>query len=318
MFLLLVGNINAQDLYFSQSFLNPLYMNPAYAGTMKVPRFGVQHRNQWPSFNRAFITNYATFDTYIPKYKSGIGTIVYNDIQGDGVLTETQIDLVYSKEIRLGDELFMYGGMSAGVNMTSLNYQNLVFADGIDPYLGETGLSGETLPQSEQKLFPDFSAGVLIYNNKYYTGLAVHHLNKPNQSLFNDSTDYKERKYTFNFEMEIPFFKRDGVKKFVTFNPSVILQHQGGTTYISYGIYCNRKGLSAGAWIRNNNNGFTDTIFMLGFVGSRFKSAVTYDLNLTGLGFKSGGAFEISLSYLLKQPGYKNVPIFYRSPSEWE
>ena len=41
--------IQAQDAMFSQYYANPLYLNPAFAGTNVCPRLAFHFRDQWPS-----------------------------------------------------------------------------------------------------------------------------------------------------------------------------------------------------------------------------------------------------------------------------
>ena len=44
----------AQDPEFTQFYANPIYLNPAMAGTHGCPRLNLNHRNQWPSLSGAF------------------------------------------------------------------------------------------------------------------------------------------------------------------------------------------------------------------------------------------------------------------------
>ena len=40
-------NAFAQDPSFTQFYANPLYLNPAFAGTARCPRLNLNYRNQW-------------------------------------------------------------------------------------------------------------------------------------------------------------------------------------------------------------------------------------------------------------------------------
>ncbi|MDG1036239.1 MAG: type IX secretion system membrane protein PorP/SprF, partial [Crocinitomicaceae bacterium] len=40
---------NAQDPQFTQFYANPIYLNPAFAGSNVCPRFSMNYRNEWPS-----------------------------------------------------------------------------------------------------------------------------------------------------------------------------------------------------------------------------------------------------------------------------
>lgn len=57
---------------------------------------------------------------------------------------------------------------------------------------------------------------------------------------------------------------------------------------------------------------------MAGFVAKQLKTAITYDSNLQGVGLRSHGSVEISISFLLKDPGPKSLFPFYEIPGEWE
>jgi type IX secretion system PorP/SprF family membrane protein len=310
--------LRAQDAYFSQFFMNPVYLNPAYSGSMKVPRAGVQYRNQWPAYGNAYTTYFASFDTYLPKAKSGIGVLLYNDVQGDGVYTETSFKFIYSKEIRLNDDWTMYGSLSGGGQLNSLNFSRLIFADQLDPIYGQNQPSAETVPDNNNRFLPDFGAGVLFYNDRYFFGLAADHLSEPNQSIYSEDPSHLPRKYTAHFEVNLPWFHPGHARKYVKLNPNVIIQSQGKEFNVTYGIYANRKNFSLGMWNRLTTRKSADVILMAGFHGKQLKTAISYDLNVTGVGLQSHGAIELSISYLLRNPGKKSIFPFYEIPGEWD
>ena len=308
----------AQDPYFSQFFMNPVYMNPSYAGTMKVPRAGLQYRNQWPGMNNAYTTYFASFDTYLPKISSGIGILLYNDVQGNGLYTETSFKLIYSKEIRLSDEWLMYGSISAGAQINSLNSGKLIFADGLDPIYGQIQPTAELLPDNNNRSFPDFGTGILLFSNKYFFGISADHLTEPNQSVYSAWSNKLPRKFTAHFEVNVPYYERGHRRKYCTFNPNFIIQWQANEQNITYGVYANRKGFSLGLWNRLTTQKSADMIVLAGFMGKQLKTAITYDVNFKGVGLRSHGSVEISISYLLKDPGKKSIFPFYEIPGEWD
>ena len=313
-----MGDVSAQDPYFSQYFLNPIYMNPAFTGTMKVPRFGVQHRNQWPALNNAYTTYFASFDTYVPKIKSGLGILMYQDVQGDGIYTQNSFKAIYSKEIQINREWNMYGSVSAGAQMNSLNFNRLIFPDGLDAIYGQHQPTNEAIPENNHRIFPDFGAGILIFNDKYFFGFAGDHLSEPNQSMYSGFPIALSRKYTAHFERNIPWHRPGHWRKYCTFNPNVIVQSQGNEQNITFGVYANRRSLTLGIWNRQTTKKSIDLIFMAGFVGKQLKIAITYDTNLQGVGLRSHGSVEISISFLLKDPGPKSTFPFYEIPGVWE
>ena len=58
-------SLHAQDPIFTQFYSNPVYLNPAFAGSNKCPRSDSNFRNQWPGFSGDFITTSLTYDQHI-------------------------------------------------------------------------------------------------------------------------------------------------------------------------------------------------------------------------------------------------------------
>ena len=48
----------AQDPEFTQFYANPLYLNPAFAGTGRCPRIIMNYRNQWPAISGTLSPDY--------------------------------------------------------------------------------------------------------------------------------------------------------------------------------------------------------------------------------------------------------------------
>ena len=49
-------DVYAQDPQFTQFYANPLYLNPAFAGTARCPRICMNYRNQWPNLSGTYVT----------------------------------------------------------------------------------------------------------------------------------------------------------------------------------------------------------------------------------------------------------------------
>jgi hypothetical protein len=60
----------AQDPHFSQFFASPLTLNPAFTGKFDgLWRLAANHRDQWPSIPKAYVTSTASLDFPILKRK---------------------------------------------------------------------------------------------------------------------------------------------------------------------------------------------------------------------------------------------------------
>ena len=91
--------LKAQDPGFSQFYANHLYLNPAFAGAEKCPRIGLNYRNQWPKLGSTYITYNASYDQHVDFLEGGIGILLMQDVQGDGAITTTGVNLMYSYTI---------------------------------------------------------------------------------------------------------------------------------------------------------------------------------------------------------------------------
>src|ERR1044071_6773334 len=78
-----VVTIQAQDPHFSQFFASPLTLNPAFTGKFDGSwRVAANHRDQWPSIPKAYVTTSASIDFGILKSRIHSGDIFGIGISG--------------------------------------------------------------------------------------------------------------------------------------------------------------------------------------------------------------------------------------------
>ena len=81
LFITAVSAAKAQDPHFSQFFASPLTLNPAFTGKFDGSwRLAANHRDQWPSIPKAYVTTSASLDFGILK-----GKIPDGDVFGIGI-----------------------------------------------------------------------------------------------------------------------------------------------------------------------------------------------------------------------------------------
>lgn len=97
--LLVSTNIFAQDPEFTQFYANPLYLNPAFAGSANCPRVNLNYRNQWPGISGSFVTYSASYDQHVDNLSGGVGLLVWNDRAGEGTLNTTNVSGMYSYQL---------------------------------------------------------------------------------------------------------------------------------------------------------------------------------------------------------------------------
>ncbi|MFW6277387.1 MAG: PorP/SprF family type IX secretion system membrane protein [Prolixibacteraceae bacterium] len=304
-----------QDVSFSQFYANPLYLNPAFAGSVAAPRVALQYRNQWHSFADAYTSYSAAYDMPVKKLQGGLGFYMLNDALANNALNMLQINAIYSTFVRLNETFVMNGAVQVGYNQNSLKTDNLIFADNVDPFYGNHGISEEMQYLNDPGFsFVDFSAGALVYSERYFLGLAAHHLAEPRQSFYEgqENVGKLHRKYSAHFGAKLPVYLYGHQRKKFDISPQVVLQQQGDFNQINYGIFATKLGFTAGMWLRQNIGIQYDAlILVVGFLRKNWQIMYSYDMTVSGLAGDPGGTSEISLSFLLKDIGKKQNRPFY-------
>ena len=178
----LLGTTRAQDPQFTQFYANPLYLNPAFAGTARCPRVALNYRNQWPALTGTFVTTSASYDQHVDAILGGLGILVTHDQAGKGTLNTTTVSGIYSHQLAISRKFSMKFGVQATYFQKSLDWSKLTFGDQIDPRRGFIYTTND-VPRGGSIGNADFSAGVLGYTDIFFVGAAVHHLTQPNESL---------------------------------------------------------------------------------------------------------------------------------------
>ena len=296
-------HLSAQDAGFSQFYSNPLYLNPAFAGTLDVPRLNFQYRDQWQSFPEAYTTYSAAFDFPVEKLHGGVGINIVNDSKANGLLNSLQADLIYSSFIKISRYYTLSGSIEAGFHQNSLDWNSLVFPDNLDAYFGHHRTSAETPVADPKYQFVDFAAGVLVYGQRMFGGLAVHHLTRPAQSYYEgqEEGDVLNRKYTLHYGIRIPVFIFGHWRKKFDVSPQLVAIQQGRFMQFNYGLLANYRGFTIGTWFRQDLAfNYDSFIFLMGYMRKRWHFTYSYDYTVSGLNGLSGGTSEFSVGFLLK------------------
>jgi type IX secretion system PorP/SprF family membrane protein len=303
--LLLFNNTgNAQDPEFSQFYANPLYLNPALAGSNICPRLVLNYRNQWPGLSNSFVTYNASYDQYIDKIFGGVGLVVNMDNAGEGILKTLQASLMYSYHLQAGENFYINMAVQGTFYQKSLNWDKLQFGDQIDPTLGFVLPTGEQRPEQTSVIFPDFSAGMVFgWKGIIHGGVAAHHLTEPNMAFYDQNENKLPMKLTGHLGMNINLdgggmggFGEDEEMTFYL-APNILYQQQGEFHQLNAGLYIIRIPIVIGAWYRSN---FENPDAIIALVGINYKSlriGYSYDITLSKLKSNTGGAHEISVGY---------------------
>src|SRR4051812_35446442 len=104
------GFLFAQDPEFTQFYANPLYLNPAFAGSARCPRAVMNYRNQWPSISGTFVTYNVSWDRHVDLLKGGVGLMLTEDRAGQGTLNSFAFSGIYAYELNLTKEFSLKAG----------------------------------------------------------------------------------------------------------------------------------------------------------------------------------------------------------------
>lgn len=300
----------SQDPQFSQFYANPLYLNPALAGGALAPRATVNYRNQWPALSANFVTTSFGADVFLPNYNSGLGVLVTMDSQGLGNLKSTDVAMQYSYQLRLNDVTSLRLGIQGGIASKTLDYFGLTFGD----QYTNNGLTNPTSSDpfangGPNVFYADFGSGAMVYSDWYWAGISAHHINRPNQS-FSGQDARLPMKTSLQAGLRIPFagytFLGNEIDKEKTISPAIMYKKQGKYDQFDAGMYVTIEPLVLGAWYRGipfkkyapGINNHESLIFLAGFRQDKFSIGYSYDLTISTLGVGSGGAHEISISYI--------------------
>lgn len=298
--LLVSAGVYGQDMQFSQPYSNPLYLNPAFAGTGSPMRVVLNYRNQWPGIDKAYSAFAASADMDVHDINGGIGISCFKDIAGTHNLSTTLASLYYAQHLRISRRSNLSLGLKGSFGQRAFNPDNLVFADQI---IRESASSLTQMGMTESVAYADFSAGMLYFTQRLWLGVSMHRINEPNQSL-RGGQDIIPRKLSVHGGIKVPvksFEKSHGEKQLrIAFN----YKQQGNWNQLDLGGYYTYRNFNFGMWYRGlplkaykpgyaNNE---SVILLVGYESpSRFSFGYSYDITINRLFTYSAGAHEISL-----------------------
>ena len=320
--LLFTNLLKAQDPHFSQFFASPLTLNPAFTGKFDGQfRLAANHRDQWPSIPKAYVTTSASIDFSILKDKIpagdvfGIGFSGLSDQSADAALKLNygSFSMSYHKALDEDGYNTIGAGFQGTYSSAVLDMTKLTFEDQLTQN-GFTGTTAEALNNGKNQNYFDVNAGVLYsgssdgYNN-YYAGASIYHINAPSLS-FIDKTWNLAPRFSLHGGGSFPIGNN------LSISTSAILQYQNKATETVIGgalsanltdDLTNPTSVYIGSWLR-----FGDAIIpYVGIEINGLRIGASYDINTSSLkaATASRGGSEFSLIYI-KRPSNagKGIP----------
>ncbi len=266
----------------SQYSLNPLTINPAFAGSRGALNIAALYRRQWIGVPGAPETMTLAIDAPFLDSKLGLGIIVIND--KIGVTKETQFSTEYAYKIKMGKGNLSLG-LGAGLITTNTAWSDLVVVDPGDEYY---------LIDSHVFVVPDFSFGVYFSSQNYFAGISV-------PKLLSYKFDFNKNKYATNFDPGQYYYLlytgyvfslspklRFLTSTLITLSPREKLLYDVNAHFIIYDRFW------LGASYRNNRS---LGVLLQVAINNQLKVAYTYDFDFGSLGRYSNGSHEVMIRY---------------------
>ncbi len=329
MCVLVTETLKAQDPHFSQFFASPLTLNPAFTGKFDGSwRLAANHRDQWPSIPKAYVTTSASIDFPILQSR-----VPENDVFGVGIsgvsdasansqlkLNYGSVSMSYHKALDENGYNTIGAGFQGTYSSMTLDVSNLTF----ETMLTQNGFTDvskrEVLSNGNNQSYFDVNAGLLYSGstngeNNYYIGASMYHINRPKVS-FKDNNWFLSGRVTIHAGGT--FYLSD----VVSLSTSAIhqIQNKASETTIggAVGLNANNDNVNPtnvylGSWIR-----FNDAV--IPYIGLEFaglRIGASYDVNISSLKAATGnrGGSEISVIYIKRPVETKGIPCPRLSPS---
>ncbi len=280
-----------QDAGFSMYFFNPVYVNPAYAGSREVFSGTAVHRSQWAGMDGAPTTQSISMHSALPNVRVGLGLQIYNDQAGP--MKNTGINLTYAYHIPVNEKTKISFGITGMLNNLSIGWSSINIENHNDP-----SFAGN----ADRSWVGDASAGIYLYKPRFYFGLSVNHLL---QSKFGYTGAIGEdqakffRQYYLTSGIVLP------VNQAVDFRPSILVKYVNAAPVIGEinGSFIFYKRLFVGAGFRTDkriNIPGTDNmaIGILEFeIFSSLRVGYSYDYYLNRTGNYNSGTHEFMVGW---------------------
>lgn len=151
-----------QEPLYTQYMFNTVSVNPAYTGTRDALNMLFLSRLQWTGLDGAPETYTFTAHTPLNNYKMGVGVSLVSD--NIGPVNNFYFNLNYAYRVNLTDKMILSMGIKGGFYNYYAGLNTINYGDGKD-----AAFNGNL----ERHFQPNAGAGLYLYTNKWYAGLAV-------------------------------------------------------------------------------------------------------------------------------------------------
>ncbi len=310
MIISLFGDINGQDIHFSDYYASPLSLNPANTGNYSGNwRAMGNYRQQGDNIANSYSTATLAYDrpVYILNEKASAGVIYIYDNSANNTLLVNKLYLSAGYFQRISQNSYLHIGLQAGFVHKSLNLNNLTLPDQFDITTGYFNPQMSTQEYFEKKslFYIDLNWG-LIWSRKTTNlnteiGVAMFHYNVPEEDFTNHSEKLNPRYQVHGMA------KKRFLDNFYLKPKALYTLHSKANEFIfgsDIGLILKTnevlKDFHVGVHYRGGYQRNSDAIiFVTGFIYKDFDIGFAYDLGVSDQKIikYTGNAFEISLVF---------------------
>lgn len=297
----------AQDPIFTQFYLVPETLNPAFTGIANTWNAGIVHRRQWPDGNRKVDSQFGYVNTMVSD-EVGLGMNVMNQNEVFTNLNYFKLNAAFSYKININYDWRLRLGLESGYGRKDYNFRSLLLEDQININTGATdpNTSDPAIGDYRNKLnFFDLAAGFEFDQENAWFGASVKHLNRPNvafREFGNVPLDMFlsiHGGYYFEFLNSPTNLLPEETTLLLTAN----YMRQGQYNRLDFGTVMDFRLFSLGVIVATNPEGksenshvFTSINPVLSFKASEFTFGYSYDWNISKLG-RTQGVHELTLTW---------------------
>jgi type IX secretion system PorP/SprF family membrane protein len=272
----------------------------------------VNNRRQWGNFH----SDALSLEYFNKKKKIGLGFVAMSHRVDQARLKNTSFSVLASYKLQLNSRWNFNSGLQIGMGNRNLGFQDLRFTDQFtnEGYNGKQTI--DNVQNTASIFYPDIGLGGIFYTKSFWTGISVHHVNRPNISNLGNTEKLPMKLaiqggYTFEFRSNRNFgnFRKD-----ISLKPVYQIRLQGPYSQLDMGMYYTNEPFVAGILYRGfpiakkGADGLISQdalVFLLGYKQDGFKLGYSFDAGLSKIGLLGGGSHEISLSYQHAKKGCK-------------
>ncbi|WP_201977743.1 PorP/SprF family type IX secretion system membrane protein [Hymenobacter rubidus] len=297
-----VGEAQAQDVFFSQSFATRLHTNPAFTGLVDDYSVTLSYRNQFPTLSGSFVSSQAAADLRLnqPGQHHALGLLINQDRAGAVGYTRLEIGALYAYHTRLTEKLALSGGLRASYGRQRVGYDNFVFGDQIQEDGSVVGPSAESLDFPPVN-YLSLGTGAVLYTEQGWLSVAGQHLNQPSLGFRTESQLPILLSISGGYKLFAIKPGQGVANREVSYTPVAAYTRQGGSQRVETGIYLTASPVTLGAVYRNISLPGSVrpqqlVAVVAGVQAGALRVGYSYDVGLSQLSSELGGAHEVTLA----------------------